>query len=611
MRDCINLLAAKDTLRGTAALNWSVDTPISDWDGVRVLGSPGRVTELNLSSNDLTGTIPPVLGNLSNLQNLHLGDNQLTGCVPPALRASTTTISTASDFRTAQPRSECRHDGALPVKMRKNMHTRIAMITVSLAVPLLVFVSCSDGQLAPAKVSVPAAVPSPTDAPAVESVIVPTLAPMQTSAPAPMLSSVLSNLTEEISPCSPLTGSAVDPCEPNAEQYAITSGGAGSRRDLGDEPSNMREALEFVPGFLSHIVIRGTYIPRTVRCTAGDPFRPPDHWSDEFVFTANSHAIKCYADVRVGTYVLGNGPAKLTVQIFWYTYFDGEMASVATEEGKTEQEYLEELRLLLETDDFLGGIVGREAMMFIGPATSISAQAWQVFRVWDVQRRDDDTVIAVHPDRDLWRRFRPDEYQTHLSKLEIALPTFSQAVTMAHQERVTEYDGRIGADESLPDLVTNANDLRDYYTEVGAYDTGVPAPAQPPPPCGLAVPNQANNPGLIRDCINLLAAKDTLRGTATLNWSVDTPITDWDGVRVQGSPSRVTELNLSSNGLTGTIPPDLGRLDGLVFLRLVNNQLTGCIPPALRGVDNNDLDSLGLQDCQEAATPPTTDTKSQ
>ena len=136
-----------------------------------------------------------------------------------------------------------------------------------------------------------------------------------------------------------------------------------------------------------------------------------------------------------------------------------------------------------------------------------------------------------------------------------------------------------------------------YYTNVGAYAPGVPAPAQPPPPCGLAVPDQADNPGLMRDCINLLAAKDTLRGAATLNWSVGTPISDWDGVRVSGSPGRITALNLSSRDLTGTIAPVLGRLDGLEHLRLDNNQLTGCIPPALRDVDDNDLDSLGFQDC--------------
>ena len=143
-------------------------------------------------------------------------------------------------------------------------------------------------------------------------------------------------------------------------------------------------------------------------------------------------------------------------------------------------------------------------------------------------------------------------------------------------------------------------------------------------PCASAAPDQADNPGLMRDCINLLAAKDALRGTATLNWSVDNAITSWDGVKVEGSPGRVTSLVLTSERLTGTIPPDLGRLDGLEHLWLNNNQLTGgvpaalgdlanlrnlhlggnqltgCIPPALQDVDDNDLESLELPDC---ATP--------
>ena len=105
-------------------------------------------------------------------------------------------------------------------------------------------------------------------------------------------------------------------------------------------------------------------------------------------------------------------------------------------------------------------------------------------------------------------------------------------------------------------------------------------------PCASAAPHQADNPGLMRDCINLLAAKDALRGTATLNWSVDTTISDWDGVKVSGSPGRVTELNLTSESLTGTIPPVLGRLDGLEYLRLVNNQLTGEIPAELGNLPN-------------------------
>ena len=184
--------------------------------------------------------------------------------------------------------------------------------------------------------------------------------------------------------------------------------------------------------------------------------------------------------------------------------------------------------------------------LFLGPATDVSTEVWEIIHVWDVQRRDDSTVIAVHPERDLWRTLRPDDYQTHISKLEMELPEFTRAVTTAHQARVTEYGGRIDADEDLPMLLTDANQLRQYFTAVGTYNDTDHPPAQPPPPCGIAVSDQATNPGLMRDCITLLAAKDTLRGSAALNWSVNTAITDWDGMTTGGTPSRVTRLLVDS-----------------------------------------------------------------
>ena len=121
-------------------------------------------------------------------------------------------------------------------------------------------------------------------------------------------------------------------------------------------------------------------------------------------------------------------------------------------------------------------------------------------------------------------------------------------------------------------------------------------------PCAGAAPNQSDNPGLMRDCINLLAAKDALRGTATLNWSVDTPISDWDGVRVEGSPSRIRRLILTSKSLDGTIPPDLARLDALEYLWLNYNQLTGEIPAALGNLAS--LKSLILNNNQLTGEVP-------
>ena len=488
------------------------------------------------------------------------------------------------------------------------MVPRAIVSAVFLAAFTLAFVSCGDDQPAPVRtVAIPSASPTPIAASVPASIVTPT----QTSASTP--TSAPENLTQEIPPCTPAPGSAMNPCDPDAPP--LDTGMAQSVPELGEEPSGLRTMLEdglSPPAWVTHLTLRGTYLPGTVRCTAGDPFRPPAYLQDEFGDTTYQRSIKCYIDVRVNSYVLGSGPSMLTTMLLIYSYWDDE------------RDLVEELRQQFETaisDVF----PGREHIMFLGPPVDLSSETWRSLGRWDVQLREDSTVIAVHPHRDLWRRLRPDEYQTHRAALEMELPTLTQAVTTAHQARVTEYGGRIGAETNLPMLVTDANQLRQYYTEVGAYAPGAPPPAQPPPPCGLAVPNQSDNPGLMRDCMTLLAAKDTLRGTGSLNWATGTAIASWDGVTTAGSPTRVTKvelddedltgsipaglgslsalthLDLSDNSLTGDIPAELGLLHNLEEVRLSGNSLTGCIPLALRDVATHDLSSLSLPYCRPPA----------
>ena len=93
------------------------------------------------------------------------------------------------------------------------------------------------------------------------------------------------------------------------------------------------------------------------------------------------------------------------------------------------------------------------------------------------------------------------------------------------------------------------------------------------------------NPGLLRDCAALLAARDVLAGGgAALNWHESTPLASWSGVTLIEAPARVGELDLSGMDLRGRIPPELGGLSVLRVLRLTGNRLTGSIPPELGGL---------------------------
>ena len=144
--------------------------------------------------------------------------------------------------------------------------------------------------------------------------------------------------------------------------------------------------------------------------------------------------------------------------------------------------------------------------------------------------------------------------------------------TLAGFMRSTQYDLQVRA-------VNEAGDGPWSATVTGTPTTSVCV-------SGGAVAD-ATNTGLISDCVALLGARDTLAGTATLNWSETTPITQWDGVSLGGTPRRVTRLNLDGKDLSGMIPSVLGRLSMLTYLNLRSNDgLTGEIPSELGYLSN-------------------------
>ena len=64
--------------------NWGSNKPLNTWYGVKT-NADGRVVELNLDNNNLTGSLPSEIGELIRLENLWMRRNDLSGLIPDEL----------------------------------------------------------------------------------------------------------------------------------------------------------------------------------------------------------------------------------------------------------------------------------------------------------------------------------------------------------------------------------------------------------------------------------------------------------------------------------------------------------------------------------------------
>ena len=175
-------------------------------------------------------------------------------------------------------------------------------------------------------------------------------------------------------------------------------------------------------------------------------------------------------DYRANAYIVGEGPARLTVSRLFSGY-----ASAAAREV-TEQhhnETLESWRVQFEKG--LGDHSVIEEVLFLSPTRS-TIGAWQVSDTWNIVRHEDN-VVALHPAAYDYQAYGGEDlYQQYKSMLELPLPALISEVTEAYEDFVAETDGRVSSREGSPMLVTDASKLAAYYEEV--YDEN----EQPIPP---------------------------------------------------------------------------------------------------------------------------------
>ena len=117
-----------------------------------------------------------------------------------------------------------------------------------------------------------------------------------------------------------------------------------------------------------------------------------------------------------------------------------------------------------------------------------------------------------------------------------------------------------------------------------------PSSPPPPPPPPKQKSNSRGN-ALHDGDVEVLRSWRKQNGVLAKLWPIEAHPPTWGGVHFDSStPRRVTQIRLFREGLSGSIPKELGQLASLQVLLLYDNQLSGSIPKELGqlGLDYNE-----------------------
>ena len=603
--------------------NWDDDTdwlshaPLDDWHGVDTdTGADGRVTVLELPSNNLSEAIPPVVGDLTGLEVLDLSGNGLTGEIPAALESLTAlgTLDLSGNGLTGEIPAGLGDLTALTTLdlSANDLDGAIPSALGSLRNLAVLDLSAND---------LDGAIPSALGS--LRNLAVLRLYDNDLNRPIPAELGNLTKLTELDLSGNRLSGSIPTDLGKLADLQVL---------DLSD--NNLRGAI---PEGLDRLAkLDAVYLDRN----SLDRGCIPATWRDLRNHDLDDIGLP-FCDVALSALTVSPGElmpgfdpgvAEYTAQVeegrvtitpvsahgATFEFLDGEGDGITDADGALGGHQIDvgygdattiEIRVVSQDGEehhtyrvrvVWAGAPRVPAIAEITPGASSLEVSW----VKPTGIRDD--YITSYDLRHI-QSSAPDQADGNWTMLDDVWRSSPRSGPLSHTVKGlhagTGYDLQLRA-------VTSAG-----VSAWSATGSGTPAEGE----CSTegAVPDPANNPGQAADCEVLLEVRDALSGDGDLDWESTDPISGWDGAEVDPATGRITRLDLDGEGqagvapsgqagltrqetpasskdpLTGEIPATLSSLTDLEYLSLARNQLTGRIPGELARL--TELQALRLQ----------------
>ena len=318
------------------------------------------------------------------------------------------------------------------------------------------------------------------------------------------------------------------------------------------------------PSAVPHLVVRGVAQPDSTRCDIY-PIIVPNYVQPnaDYLFDDLYH-YHCFVDLDVTEYIVGTGPAKVTVSLHRESLY----LSRLTDWHNHKDEYLRSWND--PASRTASTFEGKELILFLSLPGTLGVEAWVTrnsFNLWFIEQNQESELRAVALEITL------AETDEQRSKMILPLTRMIQDIKEAAEERSKITNGRIGEESYLPSLITDANYLRDFYITAGAtYGATEGATVLPPPVLGKDDPDPSTIPAdegatvtstpapgeettapPATDDAGLTVEQETttteaITTTAPTTTETDTPVT------TEGTPAVTTTTEVAETTTTTTEP---------------------------------------------------------